>query len=67
MISFAWNYSLIVESAAGQAKAAWRPLGAEEMADLMAFLRSLKRERPERLRDGMRSPLCSPLVIEGDD
>jgi mono/diheme cytochrome c family protein len=52
VISFAWNHSLIVESAAGQAKAAWRPLGAEEMADLMAFVRSLNRERPERLRDG---------------
>lgn len=52
VISFAWNHSLIVEQAAGQAKAAWRPLGAEEMADLMALVRSLSRER---VRDGPSS------------
>jgi len=45
VISFAWNHSLIVDQAPGQAKAAWRPLAAEEMADLMAFVRSLSRER----------------------
>lgn len=50
VISFAWNHSLIVETAPGQATATWRPLGAEEMADLMAFVRSLGREG---VRDGM--------------
>ncbi len=50
VISLAWNHSLIVEQAAGQAKAAWRPLGAEEIADLMAFVRSLGREG---VKDGM--------------
>lgn len=52
VIAFAWNHSLIVGQAAGQAKAAWRPLGAEEMADLMAFVRSLA---GERVRDGTSS------------
>lgn len=50
VISLAWNHALIVETAAGQAKAAWHPLGAKEMGDLMAFVRSLGRERG---RDGM--------------
>ena len=45
VISFAWNHSLIIEEAAGQAMAAWRPLGADEMADLMAFVRWRGRER----------------------
>jgi len=51
VVSFAWNHSLIVEKAAGgRAKAAWRPVRAEDMADLMAFVRSLAREA---LKDGM--------------
>jgi mono/diheme cytochrome c family protein len=50
VISLAWNHSLIVETAAGQATAAWRPLKAEEMGDLMAFVRSLGSEWG---RDGM--------------
>ena len=50
VISVAWNHALVVETAAGQAKAAWHPLGAEGMGDLMAFVRSLGRERG---RDGM--------------
>lgn len=49
VISFAWNHSLLIEEAAGQATAAWRPLGADEMADLMAFVRWRGRERT---RDG---------------
>lgn len=40
VISFAWNHSLLIEEAGEQAKAAWRPLGADEMADLMVFVRS---------------------------
>jgi cytochrome c2 len=39
MISFAWNHSLIIDEAAGQATIAWRPLQADEMWDLMAFVR----------------------------
>lgn len=49
VISFAWNHSLLIEEAAGQATAAWRPLGADEMADLMAFVRWRSKERT---RDG---------------
>ncbi len=48
-VSFAWNHSFIIEEAAGQAKAAWRPLGADEVSDLMAFVRSRGREW---VRDG---------------
>lgn len=57
VISFAWNHSLIIEEAAGQATAAWRPLGADEMSDLMAFVRWRGRERA---RDGM-----SPGTTQG--
>ncbi len=57
VISFAWNHSLIVEKAAGQAKAAWRPLGAEEMANLMAFVHSLGREP---VRDGSSGTIQAP-------
>ena len=49
VISFAWNHSLLIEEAAGHATAAWRPLGADEMADLMAFVRWRGKERT---RDG---------------
>jgi cytochrome c2 len=38
VISFAWNHSLIIDEAAGQATVAWRPLRADEMLDLMAFV-----------------------------
>ena len=57
VISVAWNHALIGERAAGQAKAAWRPLGAREMADLLAFVRSLGREG---VRDGR-----PPTTIQG--
>jgi hypothetical protein len=51
VISFAWNHALLIEEAGGPAAAAWQPLGADEMSDLMAFVRSRGRERGAR--DGM--------------
>lgn len=40
VVALAWNHSIIVERAGGRAKAAWRPLNAEEMTDLIAFVRA---------------------------
>lgn len=40
VVALAWNHSIIVEKAAGRAKAEWRPLSAEEMTDLIAFVRA---------------------------
>ena len=45
VISFAWNHAFLIEAAGGQAAAAWQPLGADEMSDLMAFVRWRGRER----------------------
>jgi mono/diheme cytochrome c family protein len=52
VISFAWNHALLVEEATEQVKDAWRPLRADEISDLMAFVRSGGRERK---RDGTSS------------
>lgn len=45
VISFAWNHALLIEEAGGPAAAAWQPLGADEISDLMAFVRWRGRER----------------------
>ena len=44
VISFAWNHALLIEQAGGPA-VEWQPLAADEMSDLMAFVRSRGRER----------------------
>lgn len=40
VVALAWNHAIIVERAAGRARAERRPLGTEEIADLMAFVRT---------------------------
>ena len=50
LISLAWNHSRAVATSEGRPTTAWRPLISEQMADLMAFMRSLgHRQRREEV------------------
>lgn len=53
MISVAWNHAFLIEEAVGPAAAAWQPLAADELSDLMAFVRRRAREWVWGGSDGM--------------
>lgn len=58
VVALAWNHSIMVENAAGRAKAEWRPLSAGEVTDLIAFVRAsgTPQMRPRTSPEAIQAP-----------